>query len=632
MIESIKLYKGASQDKEGLLKNLSGLGYDISESVCRQGDFAHRGGIIDIFPSGFEQPVRVELDNDTISSIYSFNLITSEPLSSHQMAIIIPNPELSNALSCGHAFYAASDSVPIENFVDIIPGDYVVHINHGIGIYRGVKKIKEKDGANKDYLLIEYASSDRLYVPASEINLVQKYVSFYKRKPRLNRLGTKQWQKIKDRTKRIAASYAVELIQVQASRMKLKGFAYSKDTDWQVKLEKEFPYKDTIDQSKASAEVKSDMEKARPMDRLLCGDAGYGKTEVALRASFKAVMDNKQVAILVPTTILAEQHYNTFCQRTGEFPLNIQMLSRFRTKAEQKDIIQSLQSGNIDIIIGTHRLLSDDVVFKDLGLVIIDEEQRFGVQAKEKLKRLRLLVDVLTMTATPIPRTLYMSLTGARDMSSINTPPQDRLPIETIISDYDENLLKKIIRHELKRKGQVYFVNNRIKGIDKIAQSLKGLLGSDVRVAVCHGKMSAKALESVMCCFINREIDVLVSTTIIESGIDIPNANTIIVNNADKFGLADLYQLRGRVGRFNVKANAVFITSRNYNLSGDSKRRLNAIERFGRAGSGFKIAMEDLQIRGAGNILGTQQHGYIAAVGFDLYCRLLRDAVCRLKA
>jgi len=369
------------------------------------------------------------------------------------------------------------------------------------------------------------------------------------------------------------------------------------------------------------------MEKPKPMDRLLCGDVGYGKTEVALRVAFKAIMDNKQVAILVPTTILAEQHYNTFSERMKEFPVNIQMLSRFKTQREQNEIVKCLREGVVDIVIGTHRLLSDDIGFKDLGLVVIDEEQRFGVKAKDKLKKLRLLVDVLTMTATPIPRTLYLSLTGARDMSAIETPPPDRLPIKTTIHEYSDKLIKDAIERELVRKGQVFFVNNRIKGIERVALKLKALLSDNVSIAVAHGRMAPKELEHIMLEFIKGNIDVLVSTTIIESGIDIPNANTIIINRADMFGLADLYQLRGRVGRFKVKAYALFLVPKGYPLGGDAKRRIRAVERFTELGSGFRIAMEDLQIRGAGNILGTQQHGYIAAVGFDLYCRLLREVI-----
>lgn len=630
MFESIKLYIRQEIEKESLLKDLVRFGYQASDYVGQEGDFSQRGGIIDIFPSSFEEPVRIELVEDRINTLRSFSLVTSGITADHQMVIILPREAVRLAASRRTLFYGIGEELPIDNFVDINNGDYVVHIDHGIGIYRAIRKIKEED-LWKDYIILEYAEKDKLYVPVSEIHLIQKYISFYKRPPKLSRLGTKTWQKIKDRARKVAASYAIELLQTQAARMKLKGFAFSEDTDWQRKLEASFPYEDTIDQSKASEEVKEDMRLTKPMDRLLCGDVGYGKTEVALRAAFKTVMDNKQVAILVPTTILAEQHHHTFCERMKDFPVNIQMLSRFKTRSEQNQILKGLKEAGVDIVIGTHRLLSDDIKFKDLGLVVIDEEQRFGVKSKEKLKKLRLLVDVLTMTATPIPRTLYLSLMGARDMSVINTPPPDRLPIKTIIAEYGDEFIKEAIRREVSRKGQVYFVNNRIKGIEKIAERLRALMSEGVRIAVAHGRMAARELEHIMLEFIKGNIDVLVSTAIIESGIDIPNANTIIVNRADQFGLADLYQLRGRVGRFRQKAHAIFLVPKGYPLASNAKRRLNAVSRFTALGSGFKIAMEDLQIRGAGNILGTQQHGYIAAVGFDLYCRLLREVINEAK-
>lgn len=629
MFESIKLYIHQDIERESLLKGFIRFDYQPSDYVGQEGDFSHRGGIIDIFPSGFEEPVRIELIEDKIHTIRSFSLITSSITADHQMVVILPRKTL-KVPSHQMLFYGVGEEIPIDNFVDISEDDHVVHIDHGIGIYRGIRKVKEKT-LLKDYIVIEYAEGDKLYVPVDEIHLIQKYISFYKRSPKLSKLGTKTWQTIKDKTKKVATSYAMELLQTQAARMKLKGFVFSGDTDWQHKLEESFAYEDTIDQTKASEEVKQDMERPKPMDRLLCGDVGYGKTEVALRAAFKAVMDNKQVGILVPTTILAEQHYNTFCERMKDFPVSIQMLSRFKTRAEQKEILKGLKEGTVDIVIGTHRLLSDDIKFKEPGLVVIDEEQRFGVKSKEKLKKLRLLVDVLTMTATPIPRTLYISLMGARDMSVINTPPPDRLPIKTTIAQYSDTLIKEAILREVSRKGQVYFVNNRIKGIDKIAERLRALMGEQARIAVAHGRMVSKELEHIMLEFIRGNIDVLVSTTIIESGIDIPNANTIIVNRADQFGLADLYQLRGRVGRFKQKAYAIFLVPKGYPLTSDAKRRLHAVGRFTALGSGFKIAMEDLQIRGAGNILGTQQHGYIAAIGFDLYCRLLREVINELK-
>ncbi|MFH1646019.1 MAG: transcription-repair coupling factor [Candidatus Omnitrophota bacterium] len=623
--ESLKLYKGEEIEKDSILAALNNYGYGPCDFVSTEGDYSHRGGVIDVFAVGFEEPVRIELIDDKINLIMSFSLLSADITENHEMVIILPRKAGKHPLR-KRLYYGAGERLPIDSYVDIRRSDHVVHIDYGIGVYRGIKKIKDKDTL-KDYIEIEYADKDRLYVPTDEINLIQKYVSFYKRLPRLSKLGTKTWQKLKDRTKRIAASYARELLEVQASRISSKGFSFRADTDWQKALEDGFPYKDTIDQAKASLDVKRDMEKPMPMDRLLCGDVGYGKTEVALRSAFKAVMDNKQVAILVPTTILAEQHFKTFSDRMKEFPVSIAMLSRFKTKAEQNKIIKDAANGKVDILIGTHRILSSDVLLKDLGLVIIDEEQRFGVKAKEKLKKLRTLTDVLTMTATPIPRTLYLSLMGARDISHINTPPPERLPIKTIVTEYDEELIKEAIKKELSRKGQVFFVNNRIKGIVKIAQIISKLLNDEARVAVAHGRMHPKELEDIMIKFIDGEIDVLVSTSIIESGIDISNANTIIVNNAHHFGLSDLYQLRGRVGRFKKEAYSFFIIPKGFAHTTDSKRRLGAISKFTELGSGFKIAMEDLQIRGAGNILGAQQHGFVAAVGFDLYCRMLREYI-----
>lgn len=633
MFKSIKIYSGQELTKEELLRQYTNFGYEHADFVSEEGDFSHRGGIIDIFPASFEEPVRIEIENDAVKTIRSFNIRSGDITAEHQIVIILPRFGTRHK-GIKSIYHGIGEEVPIQNFLDLKKGDYVVHVNYGIGIYRGIVKLKEETPKGQvpkrglsPYILIEFADGDKLYVPIEEINLLQKYISFYKRLPKLSKLDTRQWQRIKERTKRAVTSYAIELLGLQAARLKLKGFPFSQDSDWQKELESTFEFEDTIDQTSASSEVKSDMELAKPMDRLLCGDVGYGKTEVALRAAFKTVMDNKQAAILVPTTILAEQHYNTFTRRMKKFPVNIQMLSRFRTKKEQNIILDDLKNGKIDIVIGTHRLISEDVKFKDIGLVIIDEEQRFGVRHKEKLKKLRLIIDVLTMTATPIPRTLYMSLMGARDMSTIDTPPPNRLPIKTIVAHYSPQLIKEAIIREVRRKGQVYFVNNRIKGIEKIAKNLQQIVGPEIKIAVAHGRMPSKYLESVMLEFIKGKIDVLVSTTIIESGIDIPNANTLIVNYADKFGLADLYQLRGRVGRFNRQAYAYFITPKDSVLTSDAKRRLSAINKFSGLGSGFKIAMEDLQIRGAGNLLGVQQHGYVMAVGFDLYCRLLRNAI-----
>ncbi len=626
MFECLKFYLKENIDLEQVTQDLLSYGYEFSPSLTRPGEFSKRGGIVDIFPVDFDAPVRIELTHNQIESIRNFNILTGQSFTSHTILIILP---FKPSLKLSPRYREHLHEVPIDNFVDLENGDYVVHLNHGIGIYRGINKLKS-DGVSKDFLVIEYGRGDKLYVPPHQMHLVQKYIAFAGQKPKLYHLGTKQWQRVKKQTKENVRNLALDMLELQASREALKGFSFSPDTDWQKILEDYFPYRETPDQLKASGDVKRDMEADKPMDRLLCGDVGYGKTEVALRAAFKAVMDNKQVVILVPTTILAEQHFHTFKERLKDFPINLAMLSRFKSQSEQENILNNLSKGAVDIIIGTHRLLSSDVHFKDLGLVIIDEEQRFGVKHKEALKKYRKLVDVLTLTATPIPRTLYMSLMGVWDMSVINTPPEDRLPVKTFVLEYDPHLVKAAIEKELKRRGQVFFVHNRVEDIEKVNHNVKSLV-PEARVSFAHGQMPAKYLEEVMLKFIDGEIDVLVSTTIIESGIDIPNANTLIVDRADMFGLADLYQLRGRVGRFKNRAYAYFFIPRGMVLEREVNRRLAAIEKFQDLGSGFKIAMEDLEIRGAGNLLGTQQHGFINAVGFDLYCRLLKETIGEFK-
>ncbi|MBI4336110.1 MAG: transcription-repair coupling factor [Candidatus Omnitrophica bacterium] len=572
-------------------------------------------------------PVRIQLRDDAVEKIRTFDPATGHYAAEHQIAIILPVSRLRPHKIRTPLIF--TEEIPINSFVDISPGDLVVHVEHGIGIYKGLKRLKTK-GKFIDHFVIEYQDKELLYAPVSDLNLIQRYIGFEGGPPRLYKLGSRLWQRVKERAAKGVFNLAYELLELHARRESLSGFGFSKDTDWQKELEASFPYTETPDQARSTMEVKKDMESAKPMDRLICGDVGYGKTEVALRAAFKAVMDNKQVAVLVPTTILAEQHFNTFSARVSKYPVNVQMLSRFKTQNEQSEIIKGIKDGGVDIVIGTHRLLSSDIAFRDLGLVIIDEEQRFGVRHKEKLKKLRLLVDVLTLTATPIPRTLYMSLMGAKDMSVINTPPRERLPIETHVSEYDEDLIREAAGRELNRGGQVYFVHNRIEGIEKIAARLKEIIPG-ARIALAHGQMSERMLEETVSAFMKGRLDVLVSTAIIESGIDIPNANTIIVNRADMFGLADLYQLRGRVGRFKRRASAYFLIPRNLVMTADVQKRLLAIKKFTELGSGFKIAMEDLQLRGAGNLLGAEQHGYVEAVGFDLYCRLLKSAVSQLK-
>ena len=628
MFDSLKIYPNEDLDVEKLAIDLVNYGYRACKRVSEEGDFARLGDTITIYPITFEYPLRIELLHNRVERIRSVDPITYEPLDEHTVAIILPIAGIAKRRIRRKELALVEES-PIDNFVDIEPGDYVVHVEHGIGRYLGVEKIKV-DKKYTDHLVIEYALGAKLYVPFADLDKLHKYLGFEKRLPKLNKLGSKLWKSAKERARKGVYKIAVELLELQAKRAAVNGYKFSADTEWQVQMEKDFPYKETPDQIKSTIELKHDMEQSKPMDRLLCGDVGYGKTEVAIRAAFKAVMNNKQVAILVPTTILAEQHFNTFTTRMKRFPVKIEMLSRFRTATEQGQIIKGIADGSVDIIIGTHRLISGDIKFKDLGLVIIDEEQRFGVRHKEHLKKMRFSVDVLTLTATPIPRTLYLALMGGRDISVINTPPSERLPVETRVTHYDDALIRDAIMREKRRGGQVFFVHNRIKGIERIAQGLSRLV-PEVSIAIGHGRMQEKELEETMMQFIKGHIDCLVSTTIIESGIDIPNANTIIINRADTFGLSELYQLRGRVGRFTRAACAYLLIPKNFVLSSESQKRLVAIKKFQELGSGFKLAMEDLQIRGAGNLLGLEQHGFINAVGFDLYCRLLKAAIDSMK-
>lgn len=512
---------------------------------------------------------------------------------------------------------------------DLSPGDYVVHVNHGIGRFEGIVNLKVGDVC-RDYMLLKYHGEDKLYVPTDQVDMIQKYVGADGERPRLSKLGGAEWSRVKKRVKREVKDLAQDLLKLYASRQSMPGYAFSKDTPWQQEFEALFPYEETPDQLRATEEVKADMEKPRPMDRLLCGDVGYGKTEVALRAAFKAVMDGKQVAVLVPTTILAQQHYNTFTERFAGYPVRVEMLSRFRTAQEQKKIVQSLKSGVVDIVIGTHRLVQKDVSFKDLGLLIIDEEQRFGVAHKERLKLLRKEVDVLTLTATPIPRTLYMSMVGVRDTSILETPPEDRFPIQTYVLEEDPVIIREAIKRELARGGQVYFVHNRVRDLDRVGAWVQSLV-PEAKVAVAHGQMNEDKLEKVMIDFMDGRYDVLVCTTIIENGLDIPNVNTLVIKEADNLGLAQLYQVRGRVGRANRLAYAYITFRKDKVLSESAEKRLMAIKEFTDLGSGYRLAMRDLEIRGAGNLLGVEQHGHITAVGFDMYCRLLEEAVREVR-
>lgn len=517
----------------------------------------------------------------------------------------------------------------IQSFTELSIGDYVVHEDHGLGIYRGIEKI-EQDKVIKDYLKIEYADGGNLYLPATRLDGIQKYAGSDAKAPKLNKLGGEQWKKTKARVKGAVKEIAKDLVELYAARQDSNGFQYSEDTVWQREFEELFPYDETDDQLDAIDATKKDMESRKIMDRLICGDVGYGKTEIALRAAFKALQDGKQVVYLVPTTILAQQHYNTFVQRMKDFPVRVDLLSRFRTPSQVKKTLEDLKKGLVDVVIGTHRVLSKDVHFKDLGLLIIDEEQRFGVSDKEKIKKLRENVDVLTLTATPIPRTLHMSLVGIRDMSVLEEPPVDRVPIQTYVMEYNEEMVREAITRELSRNGQVYYVYNRVNTIADMAAKI-GEMVPDANVAFAHGQMSERELEKIMFSFINGEIDILVATTIIETGLDISNVNTIIIHDSDRMGLSQLYQLRGRVGRSNRTAYAFLMYKRDKVLREIAEKRLAAIREFTDLGSGFKIAMKDLEIRGAGNLLGERQHGHMEAVGYDLYCKMLNEAVKNLK-
>lgn len=521
------------------------------------------------------------------------------------------------------------DGEKISSFTDLSIGDYVVHENHGLGIYRGIEKI-EVDKTVKDYIKIEYDKGGNLYILATQLDMIQKYAGADAKKPKLNRLGGQEWNKTKTRVRGAVREIAGELVNLYAKRQQNEGYVYGPDTVWQREFEEMFPFEETEDQVAAIEATKRDMESKKIMDRLVCGDVGYGKTEIAIRAAFKAVQEGKQVVYLVPTTILAQQHYNTFAQRMKDFPVTVDLLCRFRSSAEQKKTIAELKRGMVDIVIGTHRVLSKDVEFKDLGLLIIDEEQRFGVTHKEKIKQLKTNVDVLTLTATPIPRTLHMSLIGIRDMSVLEEPPMDRLPIQTYVMEYNEEMVREAIARELAREGQVYYVFNRVKQIGDITAKIASLVPEAV-VEFAHGQMRESELENIMYRFINGEIDVLVSTTIIETGLDISNVNTIIIHDADNMGLSQLYQLRGRVGRSNRTSYAFLMYKRDKMLKEVAEKRLAAIKEYTELGSGFKIAMRDLEIRGAGNLLGAEQHGHMEAVGYDLYCKMLNEEVKQAK-
>ncbi|MDI6786079.1 MAG: transcription-repair coupling factor [bacterium] len=541
--------------------------------------------------------------------------------------VIITEQEIWGRLKIPKRKYKEVEKTFVKDYRELDVKDYVVHVSYGIGRYLGIKSM-ESQGVKRDYLAIEYANNDKIYLPLDQMHLIEKYIG--EENPRIYPLGGNLWEQTKKRVKKAVQKIAKELLELYAYRKTIPGTSFSKDSKWQYEFEESFIYEETDDQLRTIIEVKKDMECSSPMDRLVCGDVGYGKTEVAMRAAFKAAVSNKQVEVLVPTTILAQQHYLTFKERFKDFPICVEMISRFRTSKEQKRIIEELKQGKIDIVIGTHRLLQKDVAYKNLGLLVIDEEQRFGVSHKEKIKKLHKNVDVLSLTATPIPRTLHMSLVGIRDMSIINTPPPDRLPIRTLITKFDENIVRKAILRELDRGGQIYFVHNKVATIENMYYCLSSSM-PEINIAIAHGQMSEKELEKVMIRFVKKEYDLLLSTSIIESGLDIPSVNTIIINNAHEFGLSQLYQLRGRVGRAKHIAYAYLLYPEQKVLSKVAQERLKAIMECTELGSGFKIAMRDLEIRGAGNILGSEQHGNILAVGFDLYCKLLSQEIAMIK-
>ncbi len=568
-----------------------------------------------------------------------FDVEYNESISSHGAiledfkTIILTDRELFNKrnkeITSQKRSYYKEKPEYIENINDIKEGEYVVHSIHGVGIYKGLSQ-QEIDGQLKDYLTIEYANKDRLHIPAEQINLLVRYRGSGAIKPKLSRMGGKDWENTKTRVKKEVEQVAYDLLRLYAKRKMQNGIQFLPDTNWQVEMEEAFEYTETPDQMKAINDVKSDMESEQPMDRLICGDVGFGKTEVAMRGIFKAVTSGKQVAVVVPTTILAFQHYQTISERFKPFGVTVELLSRFRTAKEQKETIKHLATGECDVVVGTHRLLQEGIIFKDLGLVVIDEEHRFGVRHKEKLKSLRENIDIITMSATPIPRTLYMSLSGIKDMSIINTPPKNRLPIKTFVGEWNENMVKNAITHELDREGQVFYLYNRVETIDEFKFQLQKLV-PNARIAIGHGQMNEKELEKIIIDFANHEYDVLLATTIIENGIDIPNANTMIIHNADKFGLAQLYQLRGRVGRSQRQAYCYCFYTKSKEITRDAVQRLKAIKEFTTLGSGYQIAMRDVEIRGVGNILGTKQHGHMVNVGFDTYCQLLEETVQELQ-
>lgn len=608
-------------DHSMLIERLADAGYTRVPMVLEPGEFSVRGGIVDVFPVNQSHPLRFDYDGEVLERLNSFNIQTQRSISAVSMTAIRPVVEEQDA------FYHAAVSTPAGAVIDdIYPGDYVVHETYGIGQFRGLVRLTvgQREG---EYLHVQYKGEDKLYVPLEQIHLVTRY-SAADTVPKVNGLHDGEWKKTTARTKRALEMLAHDVYLMHKMRQEQDGFSFQEDTVWQVDLEGRFHHSDTDDQRRVTAEIKRDMESSRPMDRLICGDVGFGKTEVLVRAAFKAVENRKQVAVVVPTTILAEQHFRTFTDRFKPFPYRVAVLSRFKTRAEQRKILDQLGKGLVDVVVGTHRLLQTDVKFADLGLLIVDEEQRFGVGHKEKLKQIKPNVDVLSVSATPIPRTLYMALIGSKGFSTISTAPVARKPVATLVHVKTDAIVTQAIQKEIARGGQVYYLFNQVKGITSKAAWIRKLVPG-VEVGVAHGQMDERTLESTMVKFWNGQLQVLVCTTIIENGVDIPTANTIIIEDADRLGLSQIHQLRGRVGRSTVQAFALLLYRSHETLSEVGQRRLDAIREFAALGSGYKLAMKDLEIRGAGTLLGKQQHGHVTAVGFELYCRMLDEAVGR---
>ena len=605
-----------------LIQQWVDLGYTRVPMVLEPCEFAVRGGILDIFATNQSHPIRIEYDDDQIIRMTSFNVHSQKSISNLTETQIAP-------IDHKNAYFLELDSEPSEDVVaQFSQGDFVVHEDYGIGCYQGLKHMRfnSREG---EYLFIQYRGEDKLYVPLEHFNRIHLY-SGSDIVPELNSLSDGSWQKTKTKTRKALEELAEDVYLMYKLRQNAEGFSHNEDTVWQIDLERSFPFKDTPDQTKVTKEIKRDMESAKPMDRVLCGDVGYGKTEIIVRAAFKAAENNKQTAILVPTTILADQHFRTFTERFASFKHKIEMLSRFRNPKEQREIIAELKTNKIKVIIGTHRLLNKEIQFADLGLLVIDEEQRFGVSHKEKIKQLKHNVDVISISATPIPRTLYMALTGARDFSILNTPPVARKPVMTSVAPYHEDIVKKAILNEIESGGQVFYLYNNVEKIETRFARLKRLI-PDLRIGIGHGQMKESDLEQVIFDFIHKKYQVLLCTTIIENGVDIPNANTIIVENAHLFGLSQIHQIRGRVGRTPKQAYAYLLYPNEETLSSKAKKRLQAVKEYAALGVGYKLALKDLEIRGAGTLLGKKQHGHMTAVGFSLYCKLLEESIQKMK-